>query len=121
MSPDVAAAVLNQRRPTLHRLEQETGTGIVIKSDPAFGVDHVTQEFRDTRGRIIGVALPQPPQRRRMNRENLSRLTIRRLSDRDIEAPAPHATPPPPPPPPPEGRSSGRSVVSTVSAVMDIT
>ncbi len=53
VSPNGAVAVLNQRRAALHELEQETGTTIVVKGDPTFGVDHLTHEFRDDRGRII--------------------------------------------------------------------
>ena len=55
VSPDVSVAVLNQRRAVLHKLEQETGTSIVIKSDTTFGIDRLAEEFRDNRGRIISV------------------------------------------------------------------
>ena len=57
VSPDVSVAVLNQRRAVLHQLEQETGTSIVIRSDPAFGIDRLAEEFRDSRGRVISVDL----------------------------------------------------------------
>ncbi|MFH0980580.1 MAG: Rne/Rng family ribonuclease [Planctomycetota bacterium] len=57
VSPEVAVAVLNQRRAVLHKLEQETGTTVVVTADPAFGIDQLAPEFRDDRGRIISVDL----------------------------------------------------------------
>jgi len=53
VSPGVALAVLNQRRAVLHRLEQETGATIAVKSDATFGVGQFAEEYRDDRGRII--------------------------------------------------------------------
>ena len=57
VAPDVALAVLNQRRPVLYKLEQETSATITIHADPTLGIDHVVQEFRDERGRSITLEL----------------------------------------------------------------
>lgn len=57
VSPEVAGAVLNQRRQVLYQLEQGTGTNVIVKGDPAFGIDQMAQEFRDDRGRIIRAEL----------------------------------------------------------------
>ncbi len=57
VAPEVALAVLNQRRAVLHALEQETGAVITIQPDPGLGIDQLTPEFRDDRGRTITLDL----------------------------------------------------------------
>jgi ribonuclease E len=58
VAPEVAAAVLNQRRAALHELEDTTRTTLVIKASATMGIDQLSQECRDARGRIIGTDLP---------------------------------------------------------------
>ncbi|MCP4590310.1 MAG: Rne/Rng family ribonuclease [bacterium] len=58
VAPEVATAVLNQRRAALHQMEQDSSTTIAVKADPALGLDKFAHEFRDARGRIIAVDMP---------------------------------------------------------------
>jgi hypothetical protein len=57
VSPEVASAVLNNRRAAVNAIEQETGKTILVRTNPAFGMDQLATEFEDPRGRLITIRI----------------------------------------------------------------